>query len=265
MPKRKKIAVLVEEESFFLPNLLAKLASKKLIQTIIVYAPPFSWKRLKRNIRRMIHFLGWYRCVMVIVSLMLCKIADRCFRKRFYSVTKVARAFHLPLKKILKIHSKEFYTLIERYELSTIFTQLTIRIKEPLLSKTEFWNKHCGLLPAYKGVYPVFWKKLHGQKEMGLTLHRIDEQFDTGPILSETSLEDKEYSFFKAYHLLYDLSAELLTDLCLNDKRHILRDKASVPAYYSYPTREDRRRFLKRHRFGFPFRIHPKIWPSGVS
>jgi methionyl-tRNA formyltransferase len=46
-------------------------------------------------------------------------------------------------------------------------------------------NIHTSLLPRYRGPAPVLWAIRNGDPETGLTIHRMDERFDTGPILAQ--------------------------------------------------------------------------------
>jgi len=48
-------------------------------------------------------------------------------------------------------------------------------------------NIHPSPLPAYRGPNPWFWQYHNGEPEGGLTIHRIDEGSDTGPILAQRS------------------------------------------------------------------------------
>ncbi len=48
-------------------------------------------------------------------------------------------------------------------------------------------NTHPSLLPRHRGPYPFAWAVREGDAELGLTLHRMDEQFDTGPVLAQES------------------------------------------------------------------------------
>jgi methionyl-tRNA formyltransferase len=48
-------------------------------------------------------------------------------------------------------------------------------------------NTHPSLLPRHRGPYPFAWAVREGDTELGLTLHRMDEQFDTGPVLAQGS------------------------------------------------------------------------------
>lgn len=48
--------------------------------------------------------------------------------------------------------------------------------------KLGFFNFHYALLPKYRGASPVFWQLYNGEAYGGLTIHKMDQGFDTGPI-----------------------------------------------------------------------------------
>jgi len=49
-------------------------------------------------------------------------------------------------------------------------------------------NFHPSLLPRYRGPIPVGWAVRNGDREIGLTFHRMAGELDTGPILSQARL-----------------------------------------------------------------------------
>lgn len=51
------------------------------------------------------------------------------------------------------------------------------------IPKHGFINFHYAPLPAYRGSNPLFWMIREGITTGGVAIHRMDEQFDTGPIL----------------------------------------------------------------------------------
>ncbi|MFJ2161597.1 methionyl-tRNA formyltransferase [Streptomyces sp. NPDC087856] len=46
-------------------------------------------------------------------------------------------------------------------------------------------NIHSSLLPKYRGPAPVLWAIRNGDTHLGVTVHRMDEAFDTGPVLAQ--------------------------------------------------------------------------------
>lgn len=45
------------------------------------------------------------------------------------------------------------------------------------------WNIHPSLLPDYRGFNPYFWVIARGETQTGLTVHRLSQRFDEGPML----------------------------------------------------------------------------------
>lgn len=64
-------------------------------------------------------------------------------------------------------------------------------LKTPLLTLAPKGaiNVHASLLPAYRGVAPVPWSLIHGERVAGVTIMRMDEGIDTGPILDMDPIE----------------------------------------------------------------------------
>jgi methionyl-tRNA formyltransferase len=48
------------------------------------------------------------------------------------------------------------------------------------------YNVHPGPLPAYAGLNSACWAILHGEREHGVTVHRMEPEVDTGPIAYHT-------------------------------------------------------------------------------
>ncbi len=66
-----------------------------------------------------------------------------------------------------------------------------IKIKTEVLQlpKHGFINIHFGKLPQNRGADPVFWTIREMNKTTAVTIHKMDESFDTGAIVSEDSVE----------------------------------------------------------------------------
>jgi len=50
-------------------------------------------------------------------------------------------------------------------------------------------NIHPSLLPEYRGPVPTAWALMNGEKFFGITIHHMDEGMDTGPLLSQKTIE----------------------------------------------------------------------------
>lgn len=65
----------------------------------------------------------------------------------------------------------------------SIFNQETLRIP-----RLGWLNLHFSLLPEFRGAAPVQHAILSGKKETGVTVFRLDEGIDTGPVVSQKKL-----------------------------------------------------------------------------
>ncbi len=70
-------------------------------------------------------------------------------------------------------------------------------LRAPLLAVPRILaaNFHASLLPAYRGRHPVFWALRHGERWAGLTVHVMDEGFDTGDVLYAGARADPQEGF----------------------------------------------------------------------
>ena len=97
--------------------------------------------------------------------------------------------WHVPNRADLDIPSL-------RANLATIAPDLVVvacfpwRLPEWLLALPRHGclNVHPSLLPDGRGPDPVFWAFRWGLRETGVTIHRVDAGFDTGPIVAQRRL-----------------------------------------------------------------------------
>ncbi len=50
-------------------------------------------------------------------------------------------------------------------------------------------NLHTSILPKYRGRHPVNWAIINGEREMGITVHFMNENIDDGDIVLQDSIE----------------------------------------------------------------------------
>lgn len=75
-------------------------------------------------------------------------------------------------------------------------------------------NIHPSLLPRYKGVDPVFSALYAKEQVLGVTIHKVDETFDTGAILSQAPMiVEKDRSVFYHQARLFQQGAKLAVDV----------------------------------------------------
>lgn len=103
-----------------------------------------------------------------------------------------ARRVGCPVLVTRDINDREGEAFVERCApellVSAFFNQ---RIAAPLLQRPTAGavNIHPSLLPALKGVDPVFHGRLRGVTPLGVTLHRMVATLDSGPVLAQASCD----------------------------------------------------------------------------
>jgi methionyl-tRNA formyltransferase len=104
-------------------------------------------------------------------------------------------------------------------------------------------NIHASLLPKYRGAAPIQWAILNNESKTGLTVMRMDEGLDTGPILfqKEVSILEDE-STGELHDRLSELGGqviiEALTDMAKTQVKEIPQDD-SLASYASKIERRD--------------------------
>ena len=95
-------------------------------------------------------------------------------------------------------------------------------IPNKFIEKYKFLNVHYGLLPKYRGMHTVAWAIINGEKEVGYTIHEVDDMIDNGDILDQCKIEiqkteDRNIIMNKLDMLLRDNICEFI-DKYLNNK-----------------------------------------------
>jgi len=79
------------------------------------------------------------------------------------------------------------------------------------LPKYHCLNIHASLLPKYRGAAPINWVLLNGERETGITIMKMEEGLDTGPmILKESFLIEDNDDAITLNHKLSQHGADLI-------------------------------------------------------
>ena len=143
--------------------------------------------------------------------------------------------------------------------ISVYFNQL---IKPDLirLPRLGCLNIHPALLPRNRGLFPYFWVIANGEQETGVTVHWVDERFDTGDILVQQALPVRpDDTITSLAYASAQLGAELLiraVDLIEAGNPPRITQNGRQASYHSWPSLADQRRFRQRGgRYGTIFEL----------
>lgn len=103
------------------------------------------------------------------------------------------------------------------------------------MAKKGFINTHPSLLPHNRGKNYNFWAIVE-QAPFGVTLHKVDEGVDTGPILAQkvipyTWLDNGQTLYEKAQKAMIELFREVYPDL-RTDKLHYIDQDLTLGSYH---------------------------------
>lgn len=97
------------------------------------------------------------------------------------AVVETAHSIGLPLRQPERI--SEAVTEISKCDALVVAAYGQILRTETLYAaRFGSWNVHASLLPAYRGAAPIERAIMAGERETGVTIMKMDEGLDTGPI-----------------------------------------------------------------------------------
>ncbi len=107
-----------------------------------------------------------------------------------------------------------------------------------------FINFHYGLLPKYRGPNPVLAQLLNGETESGITVHIVDENIDTGPIVMQQRIAIEERDTFgiqldKLAMLGASMAINLLSAFRLNAVPPAVPQDEAKAGYFKKPVASD--------------------------
>ncbi len=106
-------------------------------------------------------------------------------------VKLLAEALDIPVLQPTKIRTEEFRNGLLSYQPDLIVVTAYGRILPPsLLDLTPMGciNVHGSLLPLHRGAAPIQWSVIKGDREVGVTIIRMDKGMDTGDMLLQASI-----------------------------------------------------------------------------
>jgi methionyl-tRNA formyltransferase len=135
---------------------------------------------------------------------------------------------------------------LDQYQPDVVLVKtFPFKIPKTVLSvpKYGFINFHYAPLPAFRGSNPLFWMIRNGIKDGGVTIHKMDESFDTGEILLQHPVMiTPETNYGLAISQLAATGAALTGNLLqglLNNSLQSIKQDSSQATWYGRPKVDD--------------------------
>ncbi len=182
------------------------------------------------------------------------RINDSDSHPKTYSIKQLAGVYGLTVIERSDINGSKFQELIKQYEPDLFISVASpIIFKESLIKipKLDCINIHSAPLPKYRGMLPNFWQLYHGEKEAGITIHKIDCGIDTGDIIAQSCVP------IESHDSLNDLiiktkkqGAHLMIGVIEDFRKGKVEYKKmkGESSYFSFPTRKEVLELRKRGR-----------------
>jgi len=175
------------------------------------------------------------------------------------SIQGAARKHKISILYTDDLNSKNFILKLKEFSPDLVINQSELLLKEKLLAvpKLGFINRHGALLPHFRGRLASFWSHTHEPPEYGVSIHFVDKEIDSGPIIVQKKIDiDSRVSYTKVLDFIFKDAVDIMLEAL--DKIRKL-DFSSLPNEYQgtrtylFPTLEEvktYREILKKRRKG---------------
>ena len=166
---------------------------------------------------------------------------------------KFGKIFGIPVFKIIgSIHDEIWIKKITELKPDLIVCVRYAEIlKKPLLDipSNGVINFHPSLLPKYKGLGPIFQAFLHDEKEIGFSFHYIDNNIDTGKIITQKKIKVEKNDSVSRVAIRAHVSGgiELLSIIqnLKNGNKQTMEYLESDGTYFSWPEKINVTKFFQ--------------------
>lgn len=173
----------------------------------------------------------------------------------YLSFAALAQAYAVTIESLNDVKSPEilayFQTLAPDLVLSVRYGKI-FGPKFLQIPRLGVINLHSGLLPAYRGVLATFRALHHGDREIGCTLHYIEDgTIDTGGIIgfAKTSVHPERsllWHILSLYPVAAPLVLKTIAQIANGEKPATQPQTTEGAAYYTFPTAAELADFLEK-------------------
>lgn len=162
-------------------------------------------------------------------------------------IKTIAAQFHTPCQVLSKNNLRQTMENWLRVSKPDVVFVLTFPYKIPSsllgIPPKGFYNFHFGILPEYRGADAIFWQIKNRESFGGLSVHKMDESFDTGPIIHIEKipiLKEDTYGMHvaKLSHMAVPVVANITEQIKNNTYTQTGQDKNKA-RYYPKPVFND--------------------------
>lgn len=253
-----KIYFIIDDATFFLPSYLDGVLSQSTDEIIGITPLNTSsrhtiYSYIIRNLWRIgiiqIIKIG-FEFMEIIVGQILYKLG---ITRKPFTIHQVANKHNIQIYDYKNVNNDDFVKFLKKKKVDVVISSCSVIFKHKLLStpKIACINRHSGLLPSYGGLFPIFYGMIKKEKNVGVSVHYMNEGIDKGKVITQEIIKvHKNSTLFGLYKISYQRSIDATIralDILAKRKK---KDKLLRPeeSYFSYPNNSDWDIFFKQKR-----------------
>jgi len=238
-----KILIATIDENIFLLKYYKKIFEKNhtKINGVIIF--PIKNKKISffDFVRIQIKILGLYDFIKVGILILKNYIIKFMPSNEIITIKNLAKKYNIETYNFSSINSDEVLKLINKEKIDLVVCSINEIIKKEIFdnSRAIFINRHFGLLPKYKGVWPLYWALKNKEKKCGITFHTMTSEIDGGDIIKQKEVEIKKGDTYlsltkKCFDMSYSMLNEIINDYESGNMSLIKQDNLKS-TYFTHP------------------------------
>ncbi len=242
-----KTCIITTEDPFYSPKIMNELLKNKFISIELVIMPEgfINSKRIFSTF----FIYGLLKFIKTVFNVLYNSIKGGSVRNIFIDS-------NIEVLITKNVNSSEVRKKLKSKKIDLIISNnCPQRIKSNILEipKVASINVHLGLLPKYRGLFPLFHAFIRDEDYVGVSVHFINIYFDDAKILSQKKIKiEQDDNLFSLYEKSFNIVPELIYDainkIICNDSSETLNNKKSESSYYSYPNLKEISLYHKKLR-----------------
>jgi len=167
------------------------------------------------------------------------------------SFPKLCKANNVNYYSTTSPNSRAFIEWVKEEEIDILIIMVGHILKKEVIATTQIGiiNKHAGLLPSNKGVFPYFWAKIKNETQ-GVSFHIVDKKIDYGRLLFQEEVRNSKkissmISFYLHAYSTYDNSLQIALNNLINNKS-VDPDSLVKESYHGLPQKTDFKDFTEQ-------------------
>jgi folate-dependent phosphoribosylglycinamide formyltransferase PurN len=188
---------------------------------------------------------------LFVVSFKICSSFKSLSGNYKLSFKALTQKYNIPFYKINQPNNPEFIKWVKDQHVDILLIMVDHILKKDILAAPKIYtlNKHAGMLPANKGLFPYFWAKLK-QQPQGISFHEVTEAIDEGKLFYQETVQNPvvNKSMVSFYYYVHTNYYNMLMQALQNIKNNvIISNGGNLPhSYHSLPEVTDYKNFKEK-------------------